>query len=186
MSTFKNMIGKIKPGMCRMSMNGIAINVNGEYKTFDVDSGRFTNCDDFVFDVGDEMFFAIPTNNLIRGDIIIAPGGPAAVIKVEDSLIKAFDYKTGTVVNIVPERHVFFGDNYFYTKIVSPFGTIGGNNSENMIKMMMIQSMFKDDSEMGKMMGMSMMLNGGFNFGNLFDGMFSNKKENNTKDGEEN
>lgn len=49
MTSFGKFFNKIKPGMCRLSMNGIAINVNGEYKTYDVNSGVLMNCDDFVF-----------------------------------------------------------------------------------------------------------------------------------------
>lgn len=65
-------------------MNGIAINVNGEYKTYDVNSGVLMNCDDFVFDVGDDMFFAVPCNKVDKGDIIIASSGPACVIEATE------------------------------------------------------------------------------------------------------
>lgn len=173
MTNFKGMFKKIKPGMCRLSMNGIAININGEYKTYDVETGTFTNCTDFVFDVGDEMFFSLPTNNVTRGDIILAPGGPAAVIEVKENEIRAFDYKTGTIVNIVPEKYVFFGDTYFYSKIVSPFAAMGMGSSDNVMKMMMMQSLLKDGGEMNKIMAYSMMMNGGFNFDSMFGNMFS-------------
>ena len=95
MTNFKGMFKKIKPGMCRLSMNGIAININGEYKTYDVETGTFTNCTDFVFDVGDEMFFSLPTNNVTRGDIILAPGGPAAVIEVKETRFELLTIKQG-------------------------------------------------------------------------------------------
>ena len=52
MQSFGKMFNKIKPGRCRLSMNGIAINVNGEYKTYDVNTGTLVNCADFVFDIG--------------------------------------------------------------------------------------------------------------------------------------
>ena len=66
---FNGMFGKIAPGMCRLSLNGIAIRVGDQYKTYDVNSGVLTNCDDFVFDVGDDMFFAIPTNKVQKKSI---------------------------------------------------------------------------------------------------------------------
>lgn len=172
MTGFKSLFNKIKPGMCRLTMNGVAINVNGEYKVYDVETGTLTNCGDFAFDIGDEMFFAIPTNAVTRGDIILGAGGPATVINVNDHSIESFDYKSGTIVNIVPERHIFFGNTYFYTKIVSPFTSFAGGSSESMMMMMMMQSMMKDGSEMSKMMAMSMMMSGGFNFGKMFGNMF--------------
>lgn len=177
MQSFGKMFNKIKPGMCRLSMNGIAINVNGEYKTYDVNSGTLVNCADFVFDIGDDMFFVIPTNSAQRGDILLAASGPVCVIEAKDNEIRAFDYKTGTIINMVPERYVCFGTTYFYSKIVSPFAnmTMGGDMSKIM-PFMMMSSMSKDGGDMSKMMCMSMMINGGFNFGDMFSGMFETPK----------
>ena len=171
MASFNKFLGKIKPGMCRMSMNGIAINVNGEYKTYDVDKGILMNCDDFVFDVGDDMFFSIPCNKVRKGDIILASSGPVCVIEAKKNEIKGFDYKTGTIVSIVPERHVFFGSTYFYSKIFSPFINVmkGNNSMEKMAQYMMLSEMTKGNSDMGKMMGMTMMMNGGMDFSNMFN-----------------
>lgn len=175
MTSFGKFFSKIQPGMCRLSMNGIAINVNGQYKTYDVNSGILTNCDDFVFDVGDDMFFAIPCNHVVRGDIILTTAGPAAVISVKKNEIKALDYKTGTIVNIVPERHVFFGSSYFYSKIVSPMSNLtnGKNPVENMLPFMMFNEMNKSGSDMSKTLGMAMLMGGGFNFKNMFGNMFN-------------
>ena len=179
MKMFNGMFGKIAPGMCRLSLNGIAIRVGDQYKTYDVNSGVLTNCDDFVFDVGDDMFFAIPTNKVARGDIILATNGPACVLSAEENEIRAFDYKTGTIVSIVPERHVFFGSSYFYSKIFSPFSnlTTGDNPMEKMLPFMMFSEMNKSGSDMGKAMGMMMLMNGGM--GNMFSNMFGIEKEEN-------
>jgi hypothetical protein len=154
-------------------MNGIAIKVNGEYKTYDVNSGMLVNCAHFVFDVGDDMFFVIPTNNVQRGDILLASYGPVCVIEAMENEIRAFDYKTGTIVSLVPERYVCFGATYFYSKIVSPFANVAaGGDMNKIMPLMMMSSMTKEGGDMSKMMAMSMMMNGGFNFNDMFGGMF--------------
>ena len=66
-NVFNGMFGKVKPGMCRLSMSGkIAIKTSNGYKAYDVTKNRLTNCDSFVFDIGEDMFFVIPTNKLER------------------------------------------------------------------------------------------------------------------------
>ena len=172
---FNKFFNKIQPGMCRLSFNGVAIKINGQYKTYDVDTGILTNCDDFVFDIGDEMFFAIPCNKVSKRDIILAANGPACVINASENEIKAFDYKTGTIVTIVPERHILFGSTYFYSKIFSPFANMakGDNPMEKMLPLMMFSEMSKSDSDMSKTMGIAMLMNGGMNFTSMFDGVFN-------------
>lgn len=182
---FGNLFSKIAPGMCRISTNGIAIKVGSDYKVYDVKSGKLINVSNFVFDPGDDMFFAIPTNKVKRGDIILATNGPATVIEASKNEIKAFDYKSGLIVQIVPERHIFLGNTYFYSKIVSPFasfgkGSLGGNN---MLRLMMMNSMLKDGGDMSKMLVYgSMMGNGGFDFGSIFDNMFDSDDESNDEE----
>lgn len=178
---FNGMFKKIAPGMCRMSLNGVAINVNGEYKTYNVDTGMLTNCSNFVIDVGDDMFFAIPTTHVKRGDIILATNGPATVIDAEENEIKAFDYKRGLIVQIVPERHVFFGNTYFFTKIVSPFTsyTKGKGAGKKMMKMHIMSSMLKDGGDMSKAMVYGAMMGDGMNFGSMFTDMFDDNEDEN-------
>ena len=68
---FNGMLGKIAPGMCRLSMDGgIAIKTSNGYRTYDSNTGRLTNCSSFVFDIGEEFFFVMPTNKVKTGDII--------------------------------------------------------------------------------------------------------------------
>ena len=72
-----SMLGKVAPGMCRLSMQGgIAIKTGDGYKSYDSATGRMVNCDNFVFPVGEEFFFVIPTNRVKKGDIIrvVTPG----------------------------------------------------------------------------------------------------------------
>lgn len=170
---FNGMFGKVAPGMCRIGMNGkIAIRTGNGYKSYDVDTGKLTNCDNFAFDIGEDMFFVIPTNKVAKGDIILASGKPRAVIEAARNEIKTFCYEDGTIETLVPEHHVFMGKQYFYGKIVSMFGSMmskdGGMN--NMFKYMMMSEMFKGgNSGSNNMLPMMLMMNGN---GSIFEGMF--------------
>ena len=169
------MFGKVGSGMVRMSMNGdMAIKTSNGYKTYDAESGALVNCDNFVFDIGSEMFFLIPTNKVQKGDIILASGKPHCVIGAEKNRIEALRYEDGSIVNIVPERHVFMGQTYFYGKIVSMFGNMKGKGMNSMMKYMMMSEMMKGKSDaMSNMLPMMFLMgNGGGNMDNMFEGMF--------------
>ena len=179
-SMFNGMFGKIQPGKCRLSMNGkIAIKVGNDYKTYDVKTGRLVNCSNFAFDIGDDFFFVIPTNKASIGDIILVNGKPKVVREVKADSIRVFNFETSAIEDIVPERHVFMGNTYFYGKIVSLFGNSfgkkGGMNS--IMKMMLMSEMFKGhkspgSNSFGDMLPMMMMMGGGNIFDGMFDGMF--------------
>lgn len=169
------MFGRVGSGMVRMSMNGdMAIKTSNGYKTYDAESGALVNCDNFVFDIGSEMFFLIPTNKVQKGDIILASGKPHCVIGAEKNRIEALRYEDGSIVNIVPERHVFMGQTYFYGKIVSMFGNMKGKGMNSMMKYMMMSEMMKGKSDaMSNMLPMMFLMgNGGGNMDNMFEGMF--------------
>ena len=173
---FNGMFGKIKPGMCRISMDGeIAIKTSSGYKTYNVKTGRLVNCDSFAFDIGEDWFFIVPTNKVQKGDIILAGGRPRCVIDITDNAIQAFCYEDGTIGTIVPEHHVFMGKQYFYGKIVSMFGNMMNekNGMGNIMKYMMMSEMLKGNNNNNGFAGalpMMMMMNGGFNFmDNMFD-----------------
>lgn len=173
------MFGKIAPGMCRLSMDGnIAVKTDNGYKAYDTKTGRLTNCDDFVFDIGEEFFFVIPTNKVEAGDIIFVAGKPKCVIETEKNRLTVINYEDSTVDTILPERHVFMGNTYFYGKIVSMFGgdlLKGGKGGNTIMKYMVMSEMMKGSSDaksqnpMNSMMFL-MMMNG--NMGNMFDGIF--------------
>ena len=77
MNLFNGIFGKIEPGLCRLSMNGeIAVRTKNGYKAYSIKTGRLTNCDSFVFDIGQEFFFVVPTNKVAVGDIILVNGKP--------------------------------------------------------------------------------------------------------------
>lgn len=183
MNNFLNgMFGKVGSGMCRLSMNGgIAVKTSNGYKTYNVKTGKLTNCSNFVFDIGEEFFFVIPTNKVEAGDIILVNGKPKCVIEADKTKITVINYEDSTVETILPERHVFMGNTYFYGKIVSMFGSDilkGKKGTNNIFKYMMLSQMMKSDGNASSMMsgnGMSsmlpLMMMGG-NMGNMFDGLF--------------
>ena len=182
---FNGLFGKIAPGMCRLSMNGgIAIKTANGYKTYNVKQQRLTNVTNFCFNVGEELFFVIPTNKVKMGDIILVDGKPKCVIESEKNRITVIDYESSEIKQIVPERHIFMGNVFFYGKIVSLFGNnFKGKGFNNIMKMMMVSSMFKGGGktegtmgfggDMGQMMAMSMLMggNGGKMFESMFDGI---------------
>lgn len=170
------MFGKIAPGMCRLSMSGgIAVKTSTGYKSYNVKTSRLTNCNNFVFDVGEEFFFVIPTNKVEVGDIILISGKPKCVIEADKNKLTVINYEDSTIDTVLPERHVFMGNTYFYGKIVSMFGSdfTGGKKGMNkMMSYMMMSEMMKGNgaNNMGGMFPMMMLMNGGM--GNMFEGMF--------------
>ena len=175
-NSFNGMFGKVGAGMCRLTMNGnIAVKCSNGYKTYNVKKGTLTNVTNFCFNVGDEMFFVIPTNKVEVGDIIIVGGKPKCVTDVNKKVITVIDYENSEVRQVVPERHVFMGSTYFYGKIVSMFGNSfkNGKGLGNIMKMMMMSQMMGgnqgNNNGFGQMMAMSMFMG---NKENPFEGMF--------------
>lgn len=151
MNNFLNgMFGKVGDGMCRLSMNGgIAVKTSGGYKSYNVKTGKLTNCSNFVFDIGEEFFFVIPTNKVEKGDIILVNRKPKCVIDADKIKLTVINYEDSTVETILPERHVFMGNTYFYGKIVSMFGNDsikGKKGTNNIFKYMMLSQMMKGDN----------------------------------------
>lgn len=173
MNFMNGMFGKLKPGMCRMSIDGkIAVKTNNGYKTYDISTGQLMNCDNFVFDIGEEFFFMLPTNKVQPGDIIVMAGKPHCVIKEEGNLITALRYEDSTISTVVPEHHMFMGKSYFYGKIVSMFGNIANSTPNEMMKYMAMAQVFggSNTNMQGNMLPVMFLMNGGFD--KMFDGMF--------------
>lgn len=177
-SMFNGIFGKIAPGMCRLSMNGgVAIKTSNGYKTYEVTSGRLTNCDNFVFNIGEEFFFLIPTNKLKTGDIILSNGKPKCVIEATRNRITAINYEDSVIEQILPEHHIFMGNTYFYGKIVSMFGNglKKAKGPGKIMKYMMISEMLKGNgggsggAGIGSIIPLMML---GKNTDGLFEGMF--------------
>ena len=177
-NTLNGMFGKVAPGMCRLSMNGgIAVKTADGYKSYNVKTGRLTNCSNFVFNIGEDFFFLIPTNKVEIGDIILVGGKPKCVIEAGKNKITVINYEDSTVDTILPERHVFMGNTYFYGKIVSMFGQDifnGKKGTNKIMKYMMMSEMMKGGANsnggFGAMLPL-MMMNG--NTGDMFGDLFN-------------
>ena len=195
---FNGMFMKVEKGMCMLSPCGIAVKTSAGYRSYNVKTGKLRNCDNLVFSFGDGMFFVIPATRVKPGDIILNGGKPACVRTAGRDSIEVINYETSVVETLLPERHVFMGNTWFYGKIVSLFGdgsSICGKGSINkMMKFMMLSSLLGDTgagfgaeaaaggytggiaapSNMGNMnmlMPLLLMKGGGFDdlFGNLFE-----------------
>ena len=176
---FGKMFSPVASGYVKMGVNGeVAIRVGSTYKTYNLNTGRLIDCDNFAFDM-DGMFWVVPTFKVECGDIIMVNGKPRYVIEVKEKTIKTFSYENSTIDEIVPEHHVFMGKTYCYGKIFSPFMNIdkSDNMMTNMMQMAMMSQMFNGNNSnsngfmgMNPMMMMFMMNN---KDGNMFEDMFA-------------
>ena len=191
-NALNGMFGKVAPGMCRLSMSGgIAVKTSNGYKSYNVKTGRLTNCDNFVFNIGEEFFFIIPTNKVEVGDIILVAGKPKCVIEAEKNKITVINYEDSTIETVLPERHVFMGNTYFYGKIVSMFGSDlfkGKKGTNKIMQYMMMSQMMSGNKttgsmDMSSMLPMMFMMNGGME--NMFDSMFDFDDDNMVESEEE-
>ncbi len=194
---FDGMFMKVQKGMCMLSPCGIAVKTSAGYRSYNVKTGKLRNCDNLVFSFGDGMFFVIPASKVKPGDIILNGGKPACVRRADKNSIEVINYETSVVETILPERHVFMGNTWFYGKIISLFGdgsSICGKGSiAKMMKFMMMSSLFGDPGagadtglsagagggalaaqnmgNMNMLLPLMLMKGGGFDdlFGNLFE-----------------
>ena len=200
----KMRFGRIEDGLVRLGLNGqIAVKIGSDYKYYNPKTKRLVNCDDFVFDIGSEFFFVVPTNKVKTGDIILVgnPAKPAYVLAPEtDGEIKILSYEDSSIKHILPERHTFLGETYMYSKIVSFLGNKAFDKNA-IFKFMMMNSMFGNKSNGGMFGGtnnngmnpmmLMLMMNGSnpltsmFDFTDsadgLFDGIFAEDTENDDK-----
>ena len=184
---FNGIMGKIKPGCCRLGMNGqIAIKTPDGYKTYNNKTGNVTNCSNFVLDACDDMFMVIPTRTLKPGDIVLINGKPMYILEVKaKNRVEAMNYEDSTIQTVIPERHAIMGRR-FYGKIVSLIGNGFGNGSKggffkNMLKLKMMSSMMGNGSEGGILGGSNalpmMMLMSGGSMDGLFDGLCDDEED---------
>ena len=185
---FNGMFMRVQKGMCMLSPCGIAVRTSSGYRSYDIKSGKLRNCDNLVFSFGDGMFFVILSTKVKPGDIILNSGKPACVRSAGKNSIEVINYETSVVETILPERHVFMGNTWFYGKIVSLFGDgssiCGKGGLGKMMKLMMISSLFENAGasadgtlaapgagNMNALMPLLLMKGGGFDdlFGGLFD-----------------
>lgn len=193
---FNGMFMKVQRGLCMLSPCGIAVRTSAGYRSYNVKTGKLRNCDNLVFNIGDGMFFVIPASKVKPGDIILNGGKPACVRKAGRDNIEVINYETSVVETLLPERHVFMGNTWFYGKIVSLFGdgsSICGKGSvSKMMKYMMLSSLFRDGgadapdgagamttaANMGNMNALlPLLLLKGDGAGDLFGGLFDGDDE---------
>lgn len=193
---FNGMFMRVQKGMCMLSPCGIAVKTSAGYRSYNVKTGKLRNCDNLVFSFGDGMFFVIPATRVKPGDIILNGGKPACVRKAGKDSIEVINYETSVVETILPERHVFMGNTWFYGKIVSLFGdgaSICGKGSvSKMMKFMMLSSLMgnssaaadggsagvmamPDGGNMNMLMPLLLMKGGGFD--DLFGGLFEEEAD---------
>jgi hypothetical protein len=185
---FNGIIGKIKPGCCRLSLNGrIAIKTSDGYKVYNKETGNVTNCSNFVLDVADDLFMVIPTRKLKEGDIVLINGKPMYILEVKaKNRVEAMNYEDSTIQTVIPERHAIMGRR-FYGKIVSllgsGFGAGKGGFFKNMLKLKMMSSMMggNDGNAVDGMFGGNglamMMLMGNGSMDGLFDGFMDDEDD---------
>jgi len=175
---FSGIMGKVKNGCCRLSMNGkIAIKTSDGYKVYNEKTGNLTNCSNFVLDIADDMFMLIPTRNLKPGDIVLINGKPMYILEIKaKNRVEAMNYEDSTIQTVIPERHAIMGRK-FYGKIVSILGK-GFNGKggffKNMLKLKMMSAMMGGKTEDGMFSGNAlpmMMLMGNGGMDGLFDGI---------------
>ena len=187
---FGNMFGNLAPGMCRLTMDGqVAVKTGNEYRTYDVSTGRLTNCMNFVFDIGQEFFFVIPATKVKPGDIILvtdASGRPSprCVIQADADQILAVNYSNSTREVLLPEHRIFMGNTYMYGKIVSIFDSKKLKGGNKMLQYMLMMKMLGnsrtgfsgvDSSGMNGLV--PLMLMSGTGLDDLFGGMFEDEDD---------
>lgn len=191
MEGLKGMFGKVAPGLCRLSVNGdIAIKTTNGYKSYNCSTGRLTNCENFVFHLGEEFFFVIPSNKVKPGEIILAAGKPKCVVQAEKDVLTVINYEDSTIESLLPERHLFMGNTYFYGKIVSMFGSRwmkekkGGSK---IIKYMMMAELLKGGGQKGEadFSAALPLLMMGKHMDSMFDGIFDFDEEETEEEREE-
>ena len=183
---FNGIMGKVKSGCCRLSMNGkIAIRTSDGYKVYNEKTGNLTNCSNFVLDIADDMFMLIPTRNLKPGDIVLINGKPMYILEVKaKNRVEAMSYEDSTIQTVIPERHAIMGRK-FYGKIISlmgkGFGCGKGSFFKNMLKLKMMTAMMGGSKSSDDMLGSNalpmMMLIGGGSMDGLFDGMLDDESD---------
>ena len=144
---FNELFRPLEKGMCRLSPKGIAVKTSSGYAAYDRRTGRLVSCDSAVFDLGENAFFAIPATRVREGDIIIDHGKPAYVKAASRNEITVLNFETGRVETLIPRRHIFMEQVYFYQKIVSLFGSgscvTGKKGVGKIMRMVMLSQILK-------------------------------------------
>ena len=181
-----NIMGDLKFGKAdsrqfKLSMNGIAVrSADNKFNVYDEKTGTLIDVAGMTFDF--DALYVMPSNEVVKGDIILHAGFPVFITSVEDGKVEGVKYLDRTIIRIPATKNIF-GFN-FYSKVISLFGDMGASSADEanpfgamfsnpMMMMMMMgdkgsgngSSMFGGD--MMEMMMMSQMMGGGQGF-NMF------------------
>ena len=171
-TTMKNPVSKFNElfdfsaDQCRLSFDGsIAVRTGtDEYKTYNPTTKQLTNCEDFVFDVGENMIVMMPVANVSVGDVIKVAHNYHYVTNVNgDGSIETVKYEDGSQCHIVPENHIFLGRQFAYQKvfpIFNVFNQSAGNPNfvaNPMLMYMMMQSSGNGGFDFSKLLPFMMM-----------------------------
>lgn len=185
-TTSPNMFRPVPGDLIRLTTEGVAVKTNNGYKVYNHETGVVTNCSDFVLDTNMSLFFYVPANSVSVGDIVLFSGKLVTItnVNVNDSnRIEAFRYEDSTLTTLIPEKFMFLGDTYMFTKVMSIFGDVkDGIDTSKIMSMMLLNNIFNQNNSgnsnnnnnnnnfMSNLMTMGMVKN--IDFKSLFSGLF--------------
>lgn len=182
-TTSPNMFRSVPGDLIRLTTEGVAVKTNNGYKVYNHETGVVTNCSDFVLDTNMSLFFYVPANSVSVGDIVLFSGKLVTItsVNVNDSnRIEAFRYEDSTLTTLIPEKFMFLGDTYMFTKVMSIFGDVkNGIDTSKIMSMMLLNNIFNQNNSnnsnnnnnfMSNLMMMGMVKN--IDFKSLFSGLF--------------
>jgi hypothetical protein len=159
--------GPVNSQAVRMSVYGLAIkNKVGTYVSYDVKSGDIVDVDVLNFD-GAKFLYKMPvaTKDITVGDVIVHQNVPMFVIAINDGYITAIDPVVGERKDIMLTKSPF-GFN-FATKVINVLGNLGGTASnDNPFGNLGLMLMLGDNKDMGDLLPLMLMGNGGLDMSN--------------------
>lgn len=126
---------------------------SGSYVTYDNKKKEAIDVMDFVIDDFDDMIMIMPVQEIKEGDVFIKGDTPYQLVDKET--MKAYNYKTGNMDNIVPTKNAF--GFKFYAKVMNLMGNMnmmGNSGGNGMIGNPMMMMMFMDDDKSTSKTGM--------------------------------
>ena len=158
--------GPVNASTVRMSMYGMAVkNKAGTWVSYDANSGEIMDVDVFNFD-GAKFLYKMPVaiKDISVGDVVIHNGAPMFVVAIpgDGKALTVVDTVNGERKDIMLAKSPF-GFN-FATKVVNFLGNAfnGNANTDNPFgNIWMLMAMSGDNKDMGDMLPLMLMTNGG-------------------------
>lgn len=165
-------IGQIKDGSVALTMNGnVAFKKeDGDYVRYNEETGTLENQMDLVIKEMSEMIMVMPTQEVVKGDIIKSNSKYYQVLEVlENGSISVVDLNKGTTETKLKETNIF-GMN-FYSKVTNIMQQGEGNTFNPMMLMLLGDKKEGKSDDMLEMMLMSQMFNADNKNNNAFNPM---------------